>query len=430
MPDDILMRAARGAAALDASHDESDCRYTLLTPDELMAQGAIQWRIKGIFPAIGVAALSGQPGSGKTFLALDAAAAMATGSPWFDTRTKAASVVYLGLEGEGGLAQRMQAFSLHNDTPENLRFITRAWDVRAPVDRRELVDAIKATGMAGGVLIVDTLSRAAPGFDENAPGDMGAVIAAMGEVQRELGGLVLLVHHTGKDQSRGLRGHSSLHGALDAVVEVSRREGSDLRQWKLTKAKDGQDGLTFAFDLETVPLGADEDGDPVTSCVVVPVDKPATTYKPLSPSETLGVTSFQKAVERDALRADDGSLIGVHLDDWRTHFYEASTADSQSAKQKSFQRVRAALVTRGELTVSDDVYSPVGALALACNLIPNHAGQPDMSGTNEEMSCPDRPQNRQDGQDTPPKGVSGVLQGVTRGKSKPKPPTTPKELHP
>jgi hypothetical protein len=97
---------------------------------------------------------------------------------------------------------------------------------------------------------------------------MGEVIGAAKALQAELGGLILLVHHTGKDVSKGLRGHSSLHAALDAAVEVS-REG-ERREWRMHKAKDGEDGEAHPFRLSIVEIGTDDEGEPLTSCIIAP----------------------------------------------------------------------------------------------------------------------------------------------------------------
>ena len=86
------------------------------------------------------------------------------------------------------------------------------------------------------------------------------------------GGLVTVVHHSGKDATRGLRGHSSLFAALDAAVEVSR--DGDRREWKVAKAKDGADGAAHPFRLEVMDLAPDDEGEPVTSCVVCPDETP------------------------------------------------------------------------------------------------------------------------------------------------------------
>ncbi len=249
---------------LDALRPPS--RFKLLTASDLAALPPLSWLLRGVLPREGVGAIFGPSGSGKSFLALDMLGAIAEGRTWFDCRTKAAPVVYVALEGEAGLKQRLDAYAERNGTPGRMRFLLTGLDIREGADRAELVASIKAAGWAGGVLCLDTLNRAAAGMDENDSRDMGEVIDALKELQRELGGLVLAVHHSGKDSAKGLRGHSSLLAALDVVVEVSRQE--EHREWKLHKAKDGEDGTAHPFRLDVVELGTDADGEPITSCVV------------------------------------------------------------------------------------------------------------------------------------------------------------------
>ena len=100
-------------------------------------------------------------------------------------------------------------------------------------DINELVLAIKAAG-SGDVVVLDTLSRATPGSDENDSKAMGQIVAASKVLQECIGGLVLLIHHTGKDASKGMRGHSSLHAALDCAIEV--RRNGDHREWLVAKS--------------------------------------------------------------------------------------------------------------------------------------------------------------------------------------------------
>src|SRR5262249_55224898 len=121
-----------------------------------------------------------------------------------------------------------------------------------------------------GLLVVDTLNRAASGADENTSKDMGQIIDAAKSLQAKFGGLVLLVHHSGKDKSRGLRGHSSLNAALDASIEVLKLDNR--REWRVDKAKDGADEAAHAFRLQVIEIGCDDQGDPTTSCAVAPDD--------------------------------------------------------------------------------------------------------------------------------------------------------------
>jgi hypothetical protein len=244
-------------------------RFRLMTPADLASLPPVRWRVRGVLPFDGIGAIFGPSGSGKSFLTLDMLASVANGGEWFGCRVKPAPVLYVALEGEAGIAQRVKAYEMkHGAVSAGFRFMLQALDIRNAGDRADLVRAIKTAGWCGGVLCLDTLNRAAPGMDENDSKSMGEVIGAAKAIQAELGGLVLLVHHTGKDATKGMRGHSSLHAALDAAVEVCR--DGDRREWKMHKSKDGEDGEAHPFRLDVVDVGTDDEGEPITSCVVVP----------------------------------------------------------------------------------------------------------------------------------------------------------------
>jgi putative DNA primase/helicase len=257
-------------------------RYKLLNNSDLAALPPIQWRIKNILPASGLAAVFGASGSGKSFLVLDMLQSLADGRQWFDCRVKPCNVVYIALEGEAGLAGRVKAYSMrHGNASENIRYMVQPFNLLAKADIIELAQVIKAVG-GGGVVVLDTLNRAAPGTDENDSKSMGEIIAGANHLQRLIGGLVLLVHHTGKDASKGLRGHSSLHAALDAAIEV--RRNGEQREWLIAKSKDGEDGQSNYFGLEIVELGRDEDNEPITSCVIRAIDASGEMRKTLPPN--------------------------------------------------------------------------------------------------------------------------------------------------
>jgi hypothetical protein len=263
------LQAVAALLAQAQEPEKPEPRFRLLTAEELAALPPVRWRVRGVLPADGLAAVYGPPGSGKSFLALDLLGAVAEGRDWFDHRTDPAPVVYVALEGEAGMAQRVQAYrSRYGRTPAGMRFIAQPFALLEPGDVAELAEAIRAAGGAGGIVAIDTLNRASPGADENDSRDMGRVIEGAKLLQAALGGLVLLVHHSGKDAARGLRGHSSLLAALDAAVEVAR--DGDRREWRIAKAKDAADTDAQPFRLDVVELGIDADGEPVSSCVVVP----------------------------------------------------------------------------------------------------------------------------------------------------------------
>ena len=241
-------------------------RFKLLGSADLQALPPLAWRVRGVLPAVGVAALFGPSASGKSFLGFDLAAHVSDGVEWFGHRVNAAPVVYVALEGEAGFKLRAEAWEQAHGRklPAGLRLVLQAFKLAEDVP--DLAAAILAAVGTGAVVFVDTLNRAAPLADENSSRDMGAILEGAKELQRLTGGLVVLIHHTGKDATRGLRGHSSLFAAMDAAVEVSR--DGDRREWKVSKAKDGADGEAHPFRLEVVQLAPDSDGEPVSSCVV------------------------------------------------------------------------------------------------------------------------------------------------------------------
>ena len=244
----------------------SGSRFKLLDRAAIMAIQPIQWCVKGLLPTTGIGAIFGPSRSGKSFLAKDLGACIALGEDWFGHRTTRCDVTYVMLEGEGGLRNRVEAWEIHNGKllPSGFKAMPQPFQLADP----EQVEELGALLPSGGVVIIDTFNRAAPGLDENSSQDMGRILAGMKRLQEITGGLVLVVHHTGKDASKGMRGHSSLLAALDGSIEVERNATS--RFWSAAKVKDGEDGKQVAFQLHRVVLGTDADGDEISSCAVGP----------------------------------------------------------------------------------------------------------------------------------------------------------------
>jgi len=244
-------------------------RFNLLSTSELAAIPSAKWIIKEILPEKGVAAIYGPSGSGKSFLVFDMMMAIAHQARWFGFRVTNKPVVYIGLEGKAGFKNRIAAWEIANNTtaPPNLKIVIDNFNLKTESEVIALASEIVASKMGGGVIVIDTLNQASPGSDENSSVDMGININRLQLLQELTNGLVIIIHHTGKNVNQGLRGHSSLKGALDANIEVT---GGDKRSWLLEKAKDGKDGISFGFKLKTIELGKDSDGDPITSCVIEP----------------------------------------------------------------------------------------------------------------------------------------------------------------
>lgn len=326
-------------------------RYKLHSLDSMEALSPIGWVVKGVLPQTGLAALYGPSASGKSFLAIDLAIKIAKGQAWFGNKTKPCPVVYVCLEGEAGLTNRLRAYG-PTSKGADIHFITQPLDLQKLDDVVELLKSIKENYSDQGLVIIDTLNRSSPTADENSSADMGTVLSMVKQVQTVLGGLVLLVHHTGKDATKGMRGHSSLFAALDAAIEVKR--SGDQREWSVAKSKDGEDGKAHNFELSVVNLGNDEDGDPITSCTIKPIEGSGVRVKPLNSSQQIGMDAFMEAAS-DNLGED--KTVNATLDQWREAFYRLSTAETTGGKRSLFSKVRNELVNFGKLTCLSGIYS-------------------------------------------------------------------------
>ena len=323
--------------------------YKLMTSAELTKQKRPAWLVRNIVPARGLMAIFGQSGSGKTFLILDMLGAVTRGVPWFGHKTKACHATYIALEGETGIINRVAAYEKRDGAlPINLKFVSQPFNLLSGVDIQNLATALVAADGRDGIICIDTLNRASPGADENDAKDMGDLIAAATYLQSLMGGVVLLVHHTGKDQKKGMRGHSSLIAALDMAIEVV---GGPARSWHVRKSNDGRDDIGSGFRLDEVELGVDEEGERISSCVVAADDfSPSPQAKPLTLSARQAIAAYKTV----AIRTAEAAVRGVPLRNWRDEFFRISTANSPEGKKKAFTRARDALQEIAALVVDGD----------------------------------------------------------------------------
>lgn len=276
------------------------------------------WLIKQFLPAEGLALIYGHSGSGKTFLALDIAMHIALGWDWCGRKVKQGAVVYVGAEGQTGLRNRIAAFKQHHGIEEApIALIPCPIDLQAPdADTGRLIDAIETVQHRYGraaLIVVDTISKTFGSGKENTD-DMATYVANLQRVQSEFRTCVLAVHHRPKDaESTEPRGHGSLKAGVDSVVLV---EAGATKRATLTKQKDGETGQPVLFNLKAVTLGEDEDGDPVTSCVVEPTnvdmnrsaDPKAKALAKLNDRQRIVLERIKDALEHDGVLPTQASI--------------------------------------------------------------------------------------------------------------------------
>lgn len=254
---------------------DKPARFTFQPAAEFTSRPPPAWIVKGVLPKAELVVLFGESGSGKSFIALDLGAAIARGVEWRGRRVRQGRVAYVAAEGAGGFRNRLVAYMTANQCGDAMGLFTVLHAAPNFLLKEDALDVSRALVTAGGadVVIVDTFAQVTPGANENAAEDMGLALSHCRGIHRATGAVVLLVHHAGKDASKGARGWSGLKAAADAELEVTRMPAG--RMLRTSKQKDGEDGLEWGFDLEVVGIGQDEDGDPITSCVVREAELPA-----------------------------------------------------------------------------------------------------------------------------------------------------------
>ena len=201
-------------------------RLQLLDYQELQTLPDQTWVIEGVIPA-GLSVAYGASGAFKSFVVLDWALCVATGTPWFGHPVKAAYVVYVAAEGRGGLKDRARAWWLAHDKPDmsRMRWLPEVVDLRSRTAIEDGRQALASLPEWPGLVVVDTLARSMPGGDENAVKDLGEFLTGTDALRGD--GSAVVVHHTGKDGDSE-RGSTALRGAADLMVKV-KRDGRSLR---------------------------------------------------------------------------------------------------------------------------------------------------------------------------------------------------------
>lgn len=248
-------------------------KYKVIPAGEFSQGKPASWIVKGVLPRADVIVVFGESGSGKSFWVLDIAGCVVRGLPWRDRRVKKGKAVYVCAEGASGFRNRLRAYADNNNidlSDFDIGVIPDAPNLLQVSDVKALIHAIKAFGEVS-LVIIDTLAQVVPGANENTGEDMGKALSHCKQIRKHTGGTVLLVHHSGKDSSKGARGWSGVRAAADAEIEIVRIDGTN-RAALITKQKDGVDGGEFGFKLQIVPVGIDDDDDVITSCIVQPVE--------------------------------------------------------------------------------------------------------------------------------------------------------------
>lgn len=324
-------------------------------------------RVERTFTKEGFFVFYGESNSGKTFLALDMAASVARGADWMGRHTDPCAVLYLASESPQSVQMRLRAYKKRHGVDLGNFFIVpnpvNLFDSTADVDAViALIAGIESDhGVKVGLIIGDTLARLSAGANENAGEDMAVVMGNCDRIKTAAESAFGLIHHSGKDAARGMRGWSGMRAHVDTEIEVT-TDGNGGHTAEITKQRDlDGKGDRIGFRLDVVDIGVNQWGKKRTTCVVEPaeaiVKRPA--GKRLSGAAAVAMKSLREAVEAYGRLMPETSTIpkgvtAVTVRQWRDRFEIRYGADGERGAEsvtKAFNRSKDSLLGTAPPTI-------------------------------------------------------------------------------
>jgi len=355
--------------------------------------------IDGILTVGDKSIIGGASGSGKSFLAIEMAMCIATGTNFFGHKImQRGLVVYQAGEGGRGIKKRFRAWrQFHNIEPRAripVFILPAKIDIHSPEgDTSKLIEELtliqRMYGMPILATFIDTLAKASGAADENSGKDMSVVMGNIDKISAAFPQMhTCLVHHLNAGKTK-LRGHTSVHAGVDQVIIVSRDEDNPkIRTAVLDKQKDEEDGATINFELWGVTVGYRAvDGEAITSCVTIPTGAEvkanagphADRSKKLSDTTMLAFDALKDAIAEYGIPTPAGFGIPrivrtvVDVKRWKD-FYRARASDpldntvTQTLKRANERLLRLKLIgrinpyvwltPRGDFTAAHSIYEP------------------------------------------------------------------------
>lgn len=352
-----LDRSAVGSDAptATASAPATPSRFKFETLDDIdlaLQEDPLDPLIEGVLNQGDFSCIYGGSNVGKSFVALDMAYAIAQGREWAGQKTKKKGVLYVAAEGGKGILPRIKALQKVHGRVASKNFILLRHQINlfaSDADVKDLIRGAKAHGLNEiGLVVFDTLSRSMDGGEENSVRDMNTVVGHVKLLREEIDAHVMLIHHSGKNEARGLRGSSSLRAALDTEIELQKSSGDGPTGGTLTVTKqrdmDGNFGRDFTLQTVKLTVGGNRETSTciarTSSVKVSRRDKPTPKQKQLL-DVMLTLGADLEAVEtEDVALALDPSIENADLETKKKKV-EAVRGSLRRCAAKNFVRVDA-----------------------------------------------------------------------------------------
>jgi hypothetical protein len=360
-----------GANAAPASTSEpvrSQRRaMTIIPRRDLKKLPQATWRYDRHIPRSGIVFLAGDPKTYKTFGAMALAVSLAAGTPWagIPAATGPSRVGFWAGEGLAEAHPRISALEGHLGLAE----VESLDIVVGPFVAGEIIEAYRETGL--DALFIDSWSKAlgSAGLDENSSKDMAAAIAQLDRIRDELGSLIVVLHHLGKDSAKGMRGSTVMLAAADAVYIASVKPTGQV-VWVCAAMRASEAPPPLVFELQkfgdsavlvksdratqvgpggevSIPLTANEkQALEALKIAIYPSQEPLTGLVEHAP-----VKDRSRTLPAGVMRGL--GTTAVRVEEWREAFHARRAGLTRDVNARALMRAKEKLADRGLITVSD-----------------------------------------------------------------------------
>lgn len=194
-----------------------------------------RWLIAELWGASAVGIIGGNPKCCKSWLALEMAVAVATGSKClgrYEVLEPGPALIYLAEEALAQVRERLSSLVRYHRVELgdlDLHVIT-APSIRLDLARDQVRLQKTVRSLRPRLLVLDPLVRLHR-LDENSASEVSGLLSYLRSLQRELGVALVVVHHTRKNHSsgieagQGLRGSGDFHAWSDSSLYLRRLRG-------------------------------------------------------------------------------------------------------------------------------------------------------------------------------------------------------------